>query len=129
MRKMLKVFVVICCLLWCSVANAEPDLVADDYGCFYWNGDRNCLAITYLGYHCIVAKLDSCKFESYNGVTTVNSTLYLLTPSGDSVQNLAFGNFFSNGVFKFSGGDYSRVSIGNVANVIATLAEHASQSR
>lgn len=125
--KIIKTFILLYCLLFCSVVSAAPDLVADDNGCYFWNGDRNCLAITYLGYHCVVAKLDSCRFESYNGVTTVNATLYMLTPTGDSVQNLAFGNFFSNGVFKFVGGDYSRVSIGNVNNVIATLTEHASQ--
>lgn len=117
-------FVVFLMTVFAGEANASWN--ADEYGCYYWSGDENYLAIAQEQIHIIAVKLDTCRYDTYNGREVVyGTTVTFWMGDSASVQQPAY--FFPDGSFKYAfGGGYGRVSVGNIRNVVATIYEAAS---
>lgn len=97
-KKLISFMFLFAIMFYSAIANAGPNLVADEYGCYYWNGDRNYLAITTSGFSHVMAKLDTARFEKYNGINTVNVMLCLITPDGENIIVRTHGIFLGTEV-------------------------------
>ncbi len=105
-------------------SQTEASLLSDGNGCYYWNGDRNYLAVVRAPNYVRFVRMDSCRFatmEDY-GYRAVQVILSTGSAEGNSVIFNDVAYILPNGSIKHGfGGGWERVSIGNTNSVVRAI--------
>lgn len=121
MRKML-LFVLAGLMMMTFSSKADASLVPDGNGCYYWNGDRNYLAVVGAPNYARFIKLDTCAYGSIDGLNGVRATLATADPDGCSILFNDVVYVMSNGMMKHGmGGDWEKINMGNVRSAVRVI--------
>ena len=121
MNKLL--FVVLAGLMMMTFSSkADASLVPDGNGCYYWNGDPNYLAVVRAPNYARFIKLDTCEYDSIDGLKGVRATLVTGDPNGFLVLFNDVVYVMSNGMMKHGmGGDWEDINVGNVRSAVRVI--------